>query len=45
MIESGWAYIWGAYALALVTLLVLTLVVMLRLAHWSKRARSLERKP
>jgi heme exporter protein D len=44
MIEGGWAYIWGAYGLALAALVVLTLAVVLRLAHWSTRARGLERK-
>jgi hypothetical protein len=45
MIEGGWAYIWIAYALALIALGALTLIVTLRLAHWSKRARELERRP
>ena len=45
MIEDGWAYIWGAYALAIGALAVLALVVMLRLAQWSRRARELERRP
>lgn len=43
MIEGGWAFIWSAYALACAALIVLTLIVMLRLAHWAKRARE-ERK-
>ncbi|HJS80307.1 MAG TPA: heme exporter protein CcmD [Vitreimonas sp.] len=45
MIEDGWAYIWGAYALAIGALALLTCIVMLRLAHWSRRARELERRP
>lgn len=45
MIEGGWTFVWSAYALALSALAVLTLVVVLRLAHWSKRARELERGP
>jgi heme exporter protein D len=44
MIDGGWAYIWPAYGLALTALTVLALVVVLRLAHWSKRARELERR-
>ena len=44
MIEGGWAYIWGAYGLALGVLIVLALVVALRLEHWSKRACELERR-
>ncbi len=45
MIEGGWAYIWSAYALALSALAIVTIVVIVRLAHWSKRARALERRP
>lgn len=44
MIEGGWAFIWSAYALTCAALVVLTLVVTLRLANWSKRARE-ERRP
>lgn len=44
MIEGGWPFIWSAYGLTLTALLVLGLVVVLRLAHWSKRARELERR-
>jgi hypothetical protein len=43
MIEGGWAFIWGAYGVACSGLVVLTLAVTLRLAHWAKRARE-ERK-
>ena len=45
MIEGGWVFIWGAYGVALAALAVLTLVVVLRLAHWSKLARDLEHRP
>lgn len=45
MIDGGWGYIWGAFGVALAALIVLTLAVVLRLAHWSKRARGLERRP
>ena len=45
MIEGGWTFIWGAYGAALAALAVLTLVIVARLAHWSKRARELERRP
>lgn len=44
MITGGWAYIWGAYGVALSALLALTLIVSLRLAQWSKRARALEKR-
>jgi heme exporter protein D len=38
MIEGGWPYIWGAYGVALVALVVLTVAVLVRLAHWAGRA-------
>jgi hypothetical protein len=44
MIGGGWAFIWGAYGVALSAIVVLTLAVVLRLVHWSKRARELERR-
>lgn len=44
MITGGWAYIVGAYGVAVSALIVLTLVVTLRLAQWSKRARELEKR-
>ena len=44
MIAGGWAYIWGAYGVTLSALLALTLVVTLRLAHWSRRAREVEKR-
>lgn len=44
MIEGGWAYIWPAYGATISTLVVLTSVVVLRLRHWSKKARALETK-
>jgi len=44
MIEGGWAFVWGAYGVAFAALAVLTLIVVLRLAHWSRRARELERR-
>ena len=45
MIDGGWSFIWAAYGLTLAALVVLTLIVALRLAHWSKRAREVERRP
>jgi heme exporter protein D len=44
MIAGGWTFIWAAYGVALSALVVLTLVAVLRLAHWSKCARDLERR-
>jgi hypothetical protein len=40
MIDGGWSFIWAAYAITLGVLAVLALVVAVRLAHWSKRARA-----
>jgi len=45
MIDGGWAYVWGAYGVALAALVLLTIAVVARLAHWSKRARELEQRP
>ena len=44
MIEGGWAYVWGAYALALGGLAVLALGVAWRAAYWAKQARELDKK-
>lgn len=44
MIEGGLSFVWAAYALALTALAALTIVVVARLAHWSRRARDLERR-
>jgi heme exporter protein D len=44
MIEGGWAYIWPAYAIALGAIAVLTLVVVIRLQTWSRRARELDQR-
>jgi len=41
MIEGGWVFIWPAYAVTLGALAVLALIVIVRHAHWSKRARAL----
>lgn len=45
MIEGGWPHVWAAYAIALVALGVLGVATILRLAHASRQARALERKP
>jgi hypothetical protein len=45
MIEGGWPHVWAAYALALIALGALSVVTALRLAHWSRQARAVERKP
>lgn len=44
MIEGGWPYIWASYAAAGASLGVLALIVVLRLSHWAKRARELDRQ-
>lgn len=43
MIEDGWRYVWPAYAIALGAIGMLTLVVLLRLRAWSRRARALDK--
>lgn len=45
MIEGGWAYVWPAYAVALVGLTVLAFVVVARLRAWERRARELDKRP
>lgn len=43
MIEGGWSFVWAAYAVAGVALVALSGAVALRLRHWAKRARELDR--
>jgi hypothetical protein len=43
MIEGGWPFVWASYAVALAALLALTAFVVIRLAHWSRRARQIEK--
>jgi hypothetical protein len=43
MIEGGWAYIWPAYAIALGAIGLMTVVVLMRLRTWSRRAGKLEK--
>ncbi len=46
MIEGGWSFVWGAYAVTIGALTALVAIIALRAAHWSKQARDLgERKP
>jgi heme exporter protein CcmD len=42
MIEGGWAYVWGAYVLTIVTLGALALVTATRSRRWETRARELD---
>jgi len=44
MIEGGWDYVLPAYAVAVSALLVLSVAVALRAAHWAKRAKALDAK-
>lgn len=44
MIEGGWSFVWTAYALTLTALAILALVVVLRLRHWARRAKELDRR-
>lgn len=41
MIEGGWPYVLASYALTVIVMAALALVVMLRLRHWSGRAKAL----
>jgi len=43
VIEGGWDFVFPAYAVTFGGLIVLAAAVMLRLRHWSKRARELQR--
>ena len=43
MIEGGWDYIWAAYGATIASLAALALAVSLRLAHWAKHARALDK--
>jgi heme exporter protein CcmD len=42
MVEGGWPYVWGAYALTIGVLCALALIVWLRLRHWARQARDLD---
>lgn len=44
MIDGGWEYVWPAYAIAIGALAILSAVVAVRYAYWTKRARALEPK-
>lgn len=43
MIEGGQAFVLAAYAVTGVGLAGLALIVVLRLMHWAKRARELDK--
>jgi len=43
MIVGGWPFVWTAYALTVSALTLLAAIVLLRLRHWSQRARELDR--
>mgnify|MGYP001321875030 CR=1 FL=1 len=43
MIESGWAYVAGAYAATLIGLGALVLTAHLRAHYWARRARELDK--
>lgn len=43
MIEGGWSFVWTAYALTLTALALLALIVVVRLRHWARRAKELDR--
>ncbi|MBL8538554.1 MAG: heme exporter protein CcmD [Hyphomonadaceae bacterium] len=44
MIEGGSAYVWAAYAVALISLLGLAGTVTIRAAYWAREARKLGRQ-
>ena len=44
MIEGGWNFVIGAYAVTLSGLAVLALTVVLRARHWARQARELDRE-
>jgi heme exporter protein D len=44
MIEGGWSFVWAAYALTLASLALLSLVVVVRLRHWARQAKELDRR-
>ncbi len=41
MIEGSWPYVLASYGVTLASLAVLAVAQLLRLRHWSKRARAL----
>jgi hypothetical protein len=43
VVEGGWAYVWGAYALALGGLGALAAIVAVRAAYWARQARALDK--
>jgi hypothetical protein len=43
MIEGGWSFVYAAYAIVGVALVVLAAVVVFRLRYWAKRAKDLNR--
>lgn len=43
MISGGWAYVWPAYGVTIVALIVLAAIVVLRTRRWARAARDLDR--
>lgn len=43
MIQGGWSYVEAAYAVTLTGLAALAVVVVLRLQHWAREARALDK--
>lgn len=44
MIEGGWSYVYGAYALTVVLLGGVAIWVALRARHWAREARKLDQR-
>jgi len=43
MIPGAWNYVEAAYAVTLAGLIVLAAVIVLRLLHWSREAKALDK--
>lgn len=44
MIAGGWSFVWAAYAVTAAALITLIVVIVLRAAYWSRKARALEKE-
>lgn len=43
MIEGGWPFVWASYAVASTAFVALTVYVVMRLMHWSAKAKQIEK--
>lgn len=44
MIEGGWEFVYAAYAVSGAAFVSAAVVVLLRLRHWAREARRLDKK-